>query len=165
MSPHINITRRQRGYSWEKQIVDIFNKTDDWYAKRLGGTTIYLPDVIVTNNKKSILYAVEAKSGESNILYVPRDQLERCKDIIDNFLSIYEKRYIVLAFKFKATNERKLSYRIIPFKNIQIFSSLKGVSYNIQKETFYVHYTTEATTSYTEGITKLTSIAEFVNFL
>lgn len=51
------------------------------------------------NNDDGILLTIEAKSGTSDILYVPQDQVERCKMIM-NMFSIYPERHIILAFKF-----------------------------------------------------------------
>jgi Holliday junction resolvase len=58
-----------------------------------------LPDIVAVNNSDGILLTIEAKSGTSDILYVPQDQVERCKMIM-NMFSIYPERHIILAFKF-----------------------------------------------------------------
>jgi Holliday junction resolvase len=58
-----------------------------------------LPDIVAVNNTESILLTIEAKSGTSDILYVPQDQIERCL-MIRNMFGVYQQRHIVLAFKF-----------------------------------------------------------------
>src|SRR3712207_483039 len=45
------------------------------------------------------MLTIEAKSGTSDILYVPVDQIERCL-IVRNMFGIYPERHIILAFKF-----------------------------------------------------------------
>lgn len=143
----VNKTRKSRGYFFEKvQIVQAFNshKSGEWCAKRLGGSTTHLPDVVVTNNSKSILYSIEAKSGDTDRLYIPRDEIERCIDITDKWLSSFQRRYVVLAFKFKRnkTLKRKLQYRFIISDNIQklITKELKFISYNISKDELALQY-------------------------
>ena len=160
----INRTRRSRGYSFEKQLVDTFNKTEGWTARRLGGSSTGLPDIVITENNKSILYAIECKSGESNILYIPFDQISRCEWITEKFLRIYENRYIVFAFKFKGTAKRKLQYRIILIKSANMFKSANGVSYNLSKESFLIHLP-QGSIFHTNKLNTLKSISEFVNFL
>ena len=70
-----------------------------WRARRLGGSSTGLPDIVAVNNDSGILLTIEAKSGTSDILYVPLDQIERCI-IVRNMFSIYPERHIILAFKF-----------------------------------------------------------------
>ena len=65
----------------------------------MGGSSTGLPDIVAVNNDAGILLTIEAKSGTSDILYVPLDQIERCL-IVRNMFSIYPERHIVLAFKF-----------------------------------------------------------------
>ena len=159
----INKTRRSRGYSFEYSLVNAFNNKDGWTARRLGGSSTGLPDIVTTENSKSILYAIECKSGESNILYIPWDQIDRCKWITDNFLSIYDHRLIVFAFKFKGTTKRKLQYRIIPFRSVDVLPA-KGVAYNLSKELLLIHLVNGGVL-HAQGFRKLTSIPEFVNFM
>lgn len=160
----VNKTRRSRGYNFEYGLVNEFNSKDDWTARRLGGSSTGLPDIVVTNNYKSILYAIECKSGESNILYIPEDQIIRCKWITDKFLQIYEGRFIVFAFKFKGTKTRKLQYRIILIRSPKLSLWGKGVSYNLSKEQFLFH-TIQGAVFHSTDIIKLESVKEFVNFL
>ncbi len=65
----------------------------------MGGSSTGLPDIVAVNNKTGTLLTIEAKSGTGDILYVPADQIERCV-LIDRMFSYYEKRHIILAFKF-----------------------------------------------------------------
>ena len=51
-------------------------------ARRLGGSSTGLPDIVAVNNTESILLSIEAKSGTSNSIYVPDDQIGRCFFII-----------------------------------------------------------------------------------
>ena len=65
----------------------------------MGGSSTGLPDIVAVNNDAGILLTIEAKSGTSDILYVPQDQLERCL-VVRNMFGIYPQRHIILAFKF-----------------------------------------------------------------
>ena len=90
--------RRSRGYNYEHTLVQRLNN-GQWRARRLGGSSTGLPDIVAVNNDAGILLTIEAKSGTSDILYVPLDQIERCL-IVRNMFGIYPERHIVLAFKF-----------------------------------------------------------------
>ena len=90
--------RRSRGYSYEHTLVQRLN-TELWNARRLGGSSIGLPDIIAVNNIEAILLSIEAKSGTGDALYVPSDQINRCLQILDMF-SFYKSRHAILAFKF-----------------------------------------------------------------
>ena len=92
-------TRRQRGYHWEDTIVKRFNSVDGWDAFRLGSPSTALPDVLAVNNDNSVIFTIEAKSGTTNSLPVPEDQIERCLKWI-NIFEIYKTRKVILAFKF-----------------------------------------------------------------
>ena len=92
-------TRRQRGYQWEDTIVKRFNSAENWNAFRLGSPSTALPDVLAVNTLESSIFAIEAKSGTSQSLPVPADQIERCLKWTNTF-DIYKKRQVVLAFKF-----------------------------------------------------------------
>ena len=109
-------TRRQRGYAWEKTIVKRFQDADDWEAVRLGSPSVSLPDVMAINSFHSIVYAIEAKSGAGNTLYVPRDQILRCLDWAAMF-ERYFCREFILAFKFMGKRRlRDSSYTSRPIK-------------------------------------------------
>jgi len=92
-------TRRQRGYQWEDTLVKRFNSLEGWKAFRLGSPSVALPDVLVVNNIKSIIFTIEAKSGTGTTLVVPYDQIERCQKWTNNF-EVYKTRKVILAFKF-----------------------------------------------------------------
>jgi Holliday junction resolvase len=90
--------RRSRGYNYEHTLVLRLNN-GQWRARRLGGSSTGLPDIVAVNNDSGTLLTIEAKSGTSDILYVPLDQIERCI-MVRNMFSIYPERHIILAFKF-----------------------------------------------------------------
>ena len=92
-------TRRQRGSQWEDTLVKRFNSVPNWKAFRLGSPSIALPDILVVNNTKSIIFTAEAKSGTGTTLQVPFDQIERCLNWTNNF-QVYTTRKVILAFKF-----------------------------------------------------------------
>jgi Holliday junction resolvase len=90
--------RRSRGYSYEHSLVQRLNN-ELWIARRLGGSSTGLPDIIAVNNKEATLLSIEAKSGTGDALYVQADQIQRCLLIKDMF-GYYKKRHAILAFKF-----------------------------------------------------------------
>lgn len=94
-------TRRQRGYHWEDTIVKRFNSRDNWNAFRLGSPSVGLPDILAISNKDSTLFTIEAKSGTTNSLQVPFDQIERCLRWANTF-ELYQTRKLILAFKFSS---------------------------------------------------------------
>lgn len=94
----LNRIRRNRGYSFEHVLVQKLNG-NVWNARRLGGSSANLPDIIAVNNKESIFLSIEAKSGTSDNLYVQSDQIQRCFQIRDMF-QVYKSAHVILAFKF-----------------------------------------------------------------
>ncbi len=90
--------RRSRGYNFEHNLVKRLNM-GGWRARRLGGSSTGLPDIVAVNNKESTLLSIEAKSGTSSSIYVPNDQIDRCFLITEMF-GVYSNRHIILAFKF-----------------------------------------------------------------
>lgn len=90
--------RRSRGYSYEYALVQRLNG-GGWHARRLGGSSTGLPDIVAVNNEQGTMLTIEAKSGTADTLYVPQDQIERCIAVREMF-SIYPKRHVVFAFKF-----------------------------------------------------------------
>ena len=106
----VNI-RRSRGYNFEHRLVQRLN-SGDWNARRLGGSSTGLPDIIAVNNKTGTLLTIEAKSGTGDILYVPADQIQRCL-LVNQMFSYYEKRHIVLAFKFMGKKRFKRKDQIV----------------------------------------------------
>jgi Holliday junction resolvase len=90
--------RRSRGYSYEHTLVQRLNN-GSWIARRLGGSSTGLPDIVAVNNKVATLLSIEAKSGTGDALYVGPDQLQRCLLIRDMF-GYYKTKHVILAFKF-----------------------------------------------------------------
>ena len=113
--------RRSRGYNYEHALVQKLNSSGSWRARRLGGSSTGLPDIVAVNNDDGVLLTIEAKSGASDILYVPQDQIERCL-VIRNMFAIYPKRHIILAFKFMG----KKRFRR---KNETVYESRKLLEY------------------------------------
>ena len=103
--------RRSRGYNFEHTLVQRLNN-EVWHARRLGGSSTGLPDIVAVNNPNGILLIIEAKSGTSDILYVPQDQIERCV-MIRNMFSIYPERHIILAFKFMSKKRFRRKNKVV----------------------------------------------------
>lgn len=112
--------RRSRGYNYEHTLVQRLNN-GQWLARRLGGSSTGLPDIVAVNNDAGILLTIEAKSGTSDILYVPQDQIERCL-VVRNMFGIYPQRHIIFAFKFM----NKKRYRR---KKQTVYESRKLIEY------------------------------------
>jgi Holliday junction resolvase len=90
--------RRNRGYSYEHALVQRLNN-GDWIARRLGGSSTGLPDILAVNNTQGIVLSIEAKCGTGDCLYVPAEQLRRCL-LIRNMFEYYSEKHAILAFKF-----------------------------------------------------------------
>ena len=90
--------RRSRGYSYEHTLVRRLNG-GSWIARRLGGSSTGLPDIVAVNNREATLLSIEAKSGTGDVLYVQPDQIQRCMMIRDMF-GFYKTKHVILAFKF-----------------------------------------------------------------
>jgi Holliday junction resolvase len=103
--------RRSRGYSYEHTLVQRLNR-QLWKARRLGGSSTGLPDIIAVNNIEAILLSIEAKSGTGDALYIPSDQIYRCLQIRDMF-SFYKSRHAILAFKFMRKKRFKRKGKIV----------------------------------------------------
>jgi Holliday junction resolvase len=102
--------RRSRGYAFEHGLVEKLNSTPNWWARRLGGSSTGLPDVVATNNVEGILLAIECKSTVGNAVYIPPDQVERCVEVCKGF-SWYKERHVIFAVKFgRNRSGRKLTY-------------------------------------------------------
>jgi Holliday junction resolvase len=121
--------RRSRGYNFEHRLVKQLNR-GEWTARRLGGSSTGLPDIVAVNNKKSILLSIEAKSGTSNSIYVPSDQIGRCFVITEMF-KVYSNRHIVLAFKFMRKKRQVISgeVRYLPRKIREYYKIIKFREY------------------------------------
>ena len=104
--------RKIRGYSYEHTLVQKLNN-GSWIARRLGGSSTGLPDVVAVNNEEATLLSIEAKSGTGDALYVRPDQIQRCLLIRDMF-GYYKTKHVILAFKFmrkkRFTRKRQVVY-------------------------------------------------------
>ncbi len=100
----------------------------DWCARRLGGSSAGLPDIVAVNNKKSVLLSIEAKSGTGDALYVPQDQIRRCI-LIQNMFGYYKRRYTIFAFKFmkKKRYVRRGQTVYEPRKLVEYYKSIEKV--------------------------------------
>lgn len=101
-------TRRSRGYHWEDTLVKRFNALEGWKAFRLGSPSVGLPDILVVSTKNCTIFTIEAKSGTTNSLVVPFDQILRCLRWTDTF-ELYDTRKVVFAFKFLSKKRIGLS--------------------------------------------------------
>jgi Holliday junction resolvase len=125
--------RQSRGYTFEqKEMVKFFNNQQDWHARRMGGTSMGMPDVLITNNNHengSILWAVECKSRtgknindpNNQLAYVPQDQIQRCYSMLEMFAA-YKRKNVILAFRFATKKPRKHHYfffRILNMYNVK----------------------------------------------
>ena len=115
--------RRSRGYSYEHTLVQRLNN-GSWVARRLGGSSTGLPDIVAVNNKEATLLSIEAKSGTGDALYVRPDQILRCLLIKDMF-GYYKTKHVILAFKFmrkkRFTRKKEVVYekrRLIEYYKI-----------------------------------------------
>jgi Holliday junction resolvase len=119
--------RRSRGYNYEHTLVQRLNN-DYWHARRLGGSSTGLPDIVAVNNADGIMLTIEAKSGTADTLYVPRDQIKRCIMVRDMF-GIYPDRHIILAFKFmsKKRFRRKEQTMYEQRKLLEYYKAADGV--------------------------------------
>ena len=86
--------RRSRGYSFEHTLVQRLNN-GEWNARRLGGSSTGLPDIIAVNNIDAILLSIEAKSGTGDILYVPQDQIRRSILIRNMFSFLHDETFYI----------------------------------------------------------------------
>lgn len=127
--------RRNRGYSFESQIVDKF-KEYNWESKRLGSASTSLPDVMAINNGTNRVVAIEAKSTILNLAYVPEDQIDRCIKWVE-MLDLYDIKQVVLAFKFPSTTtlrnnklvKRKLRYFYKVFPHTKLSPTIVKCNY------------------------------------
>ena len=103
--------RRSRGYSFEHTLVQRLNN-GVWNARRLGGSSTGLPDIIAVNNIEATLLSIEAKSGTGDTLYVSQDQIKRSL-LIRNMFSFYTTRHFILAFKFMRKKRFKRKGQVV----------------------------------------------------
>lgn len=142
--------RRSRGYNFEHRLVKQLNSRE-WTARRLGGSSTGLPDIVAVNNRESVLLSIEAKSATGNSIYVPQDQILRCYKITKMF-EVYRERHIILAFKFMRIKRQMVGgetkyvprktkeyYKIVKFKKMpKIFPIIKC---NYDGDTYAIYNT------------------------
>lgn len=133
--------KRDRGYRHETSLVKTFNNIEDlkgmkwWEARRLGGSSEGLPDVIAVNNKDRILVTIEAKSRQGDYAEIENHQIIRCF-VVCNFLRAYRQRYVIFAFKFmNKTRDKKTGMYVKRelkeyFQVIDVVKLKKDDSYN-----------------------------------
>lgn len=107
--------RRSRGYGFEAWLVKKFNELPNWSARRLGGASTGLPDVVAVNNSESILLAIEAKSLRGKSVDIPVDEIERCHIICEMF-KLYENRLVVVATRLGDNKKPIYSYFSISYR-------------------------------------------------
>ena len=115
----INKIKKQRGRSFEVHVKDLF-KSHGFISHKIGSNSKDVPDVVSWDDHSKTVVAVEAKSTATNRAYVPKKQVQRCIDWV-NEMGLYTEKFVILAFKFKGIgkypNRRKVRYhyKIIPF--------------------------------------------------
>jgi Holliday junction resolvase len=127
----VHTLRMNRGYKFEKYIIEELN-TEGWQARRLGGSSVGLPDIAATNNKESLILAIEAKSTVGKYCSVPQDQIIRCNDLL-NLFGVYKNTKIILAFKFGTKGKKGNTiyhFLIIPYINTIILNNIKSINCN-----------------------------------
>lgn len=140
--------RRSRGYNFEHRLVKKLNN-GDWIARRLGGSSTGLPDIVAVNNRLSILLSIEAKSATGNSIYVPPDQIVRCHAITKMFEAYHEK-HIILAFKFMRIKRQVIAGKTnyVPRKTKEYLKVIKFrktpktfpvIKCNYNGDTFIIH--------------------------
>ena len=130
-----NKKSRQRGYDFENWLVKEVSSYPSWGARRLGGSSTGLPDVMMSYAKEemhnsgmkweTIIVATECKEGESNTLYVEREQVRRAYAAITQLWQSIDTKWILLAFKFlrnktqyKARTQTLIRFVLIPYSDI-----------------------------------------------
>lgn len=94
---------RNRGYSFEHRLDKWVNSLQNWYCRRLGGSSANMPDLLCVNNNTRTIRVSECKSlmtkNEKATLYIPADQVRRCIEFSEIF-KIYTTREVIFSFKF-----------------------------------------------------------------
>ena len=121
----INKQRRNRGYDFEHTLIQDFID-NGWYARRLGGSSTGLPDVMATKGDRVL--SIECKSVISNLAYIPQDQIERCVTTLQLF-SYYPKKNVIFAFKFGQKKGVKLKEYFFNGDGFSWVSTFKNVEF------------------------------------
>jgi len=114
-----NKLSRNRGYNFEYDVVQECKRTEGWNARRLGGSSTGLPDVVSTfNQKEGCIIAWECKEITDGIsAWIEKKQIIRIKETLKLF-GQYGHPLIGFAFKFqksKTAKRRKTLYRYCVF--------------------------------------------------
>ncbi|HET6730609.1 MAG TPA: hypothetical protein VFH04_03330 [Nitrososphaeraceae archaeon] len=119
--------RRSRGYSYEHSLVQRLNN-GEWCARRLGGSSAGLPDIVAVNNRESVLLSIEAKSGTGDALYIHQDQIRKCI-LIQNMFGYYKRRYAIFAFKFMKKKRYRRNGQTVyePRKLVEYYKSVEKI--------------------------------------
>ena len=95
------IKARDRGYQYENATVKNFTG-ENWRAKRLGGASEQLPDIVAVNNDLDVLLSIECKSTTTDYSSIPQDEIIRCLEVLQMFEK-YATRTVIFAFQFNRT--------------------------------------------------------------
>lgn len=106
---------RRRGYQWERSLADRINQWDGWTAFRLGSPSTKIPDILAVGPDQVI--AIECKTGQGDLLYIPSDQISNCRKVVEPFSHRYETM-VVGAFKFLGVNGKKTIEHGYRLKNV-----------------------------------------------
>ena len=147
----VNKTRRARGYSFEDKVRAFFNRLDNEtfiHARRLGGSSTGLPDLVITNNHPShtSIVAMECKSvQDSYVAVIPADQVIRCITTLQAFEGGYNQKYVGFGFKFMQSVKCKRKKSIDRYWLLSMYDplfndNLLKVTYDIRTEMLTFHY-------------------------
>lgn len=119
----VHTLRQGRGYRHEDWLVDEFKKIG-WSARRLGGSSTGLPDVVAVNHDTGWpqLLSIECKSGKlihdgnvgykKHYLYIEKKQVDRCIMIAKMFDAYHAD--VMFSFKFSyGTSRPPLIYHFL----------------------------------------------------
>lgn len=147
-----NKLSRKRGYTFEDSIRKRVNAIDNEYryhARRLGGSSTGLPDIVITfNDAMGAVVAMECKSGKDTyVLDIPADEIYRCLDTL-KFLDMYSIKNICFAFKFAKSEKmkrKKVEERFWGFSRWDPYiegerGNLMKVAFDIRKQTLTLWY-------------------------
>jgi len=125
-----NKIKKQRGRSFEVHVKELF-ECHGFVSHKIGSNSHDVPDVVSWRDASKSVVAVEAKSTALNCAVVPKEQIQRCIDWV-NEMGLYTDKYVILAFKFKGNSTRKLRY----YYKIFSFTTPVNISCNYQGKCF-----------------------------
>ena len=124
--------RRSRGYNFEHYLEELYNQTG--HCRRLGGSSVGLPDLLYINinEVQYMVFAIEAKStGQANLLYIPKDQIDRCFTFLKMFTELCDERCVMFCFKFAGSSKVRRPIKQYHFftghENEERFKDIKHV--------------------------------------